>query len=614
MFIRTGWRLLLPAVLLASGLTAWAAGLDPRLRQAESQRVAAIEKVKPAVVAVFSPGGQGGGSGVLIGDDGYALTNFHVVEGSGPVMQCGLPDGVLYDGVLVGLDKVGDVALIKLLPKQEGKKFPFARMGDSDKVKAGDWSFAMGNPFLLATDFTPTVTYGLVSGVHRYQYPSGTLLEYTDCIQVDTSINPGNSGGPLFNLAGELIGINGRGSFEKRGRVNSGVGYAISINQIKNFLGHLRAGLDADHATPGFRVETDLDAEEGVGTRLVVRSILESCDAARRGIDVDDELLSFAGRNLTSNNQYKNVLGLFPKGWRVPIVYRHENDKKEVERREVLIRLMGVQPHEIRDQNEPNPPDKPPAPPPPPGAQPRRKPIPNSPAAKFYEAKEGFANYYFNRQERDRLLAGFRKHGDFRKVGKAWTIECDGDIRGRHAPATFTITEAKEPDGKTVVPKVLGVLGGVDYPLEPLKTGQKSEELKEPRGSGGLLVALYQYQQLLSAGAKGFSGDFSHGGVEPLYPPLPGNGRPDYVKQRVDCEVLRTEQANVSTKWYFSRQDQALLGFEVSVDDKDDPCEVYLSDYKKADGRDVPGKIEVRYGDNRYATLTVKGITFAEPK
>ena len=121
----------------------------------------------------------------------------------------------------------------------------------------------MGNPFLLATDFTPTVTFGLVSGVHRYQYPAGTLLEYTDCIQIDTSINPGNSGGPLFNMKGELIGINGRGSFEKRGRVNSGVGYAISINQIKNFLGHLHAGLDTDHATPRRRWSTTRDREDG---------------------------------------------------------------------------------------------------------------------------------------------------------------------------------------------------------------------------------------------------------------------------------------------------------------------------------------------------------------
>src|SRR6185295_16806218 len=137
-----------------------------------------------------------------------------------------------------------------------GQKFPFAVMGDSDKLRAGDWSLAMGNPFLLATDFTPTVTFGLISGVHRYQYPSGTLLEYTDCIQIDTSINPGNSGGPLFNMKAELVGINGRGSFaqDKRFRINCGVGYAISINQIKNFLGHMRAGIDTDHATLGASV------------------------------------------------------------------------------------------------------------------------------------------------------------------------------------------------------------------------------------------------------------------------------------------------------------------------------------------------------------------------
>jgi serine protease Do len=620
MSIRNWLVLGLPALLFLGVLLARAADLDPRVLEAENKRVAAVEKAKPSVVAVFSPGGQGGGSGVLISDDGYALTNFHVVEGSGPVMQCGLSDGVLYDGALVGLDKVGDVALIKLLPKKDGQKFPFAKMGDSDKLRAGDWSFAMGNPFLLATDFTPTVTYGMISGVHRYQYPSGTLLEYTDCIQVDTSINPGNSGGPLFNADGDLVGINGRGSFEKRGRVNSGVGYAISINQIKNFLGHLRAGLDADHATLGARVESDLDAEEGSTNRLVVRSVLEDSDAARRGLDSGDELVSFAGRPLSTVNQFKNVLGLYPKGWRVPVVYRHENDRKEVERREVLVRLMGVQAQEIRDQNEEAPPDQPPMPPgQPPGPKPGRpaphKPIPNSPAAKLYEAKPGFANYYFNKQERDRLLDGFRKHGDFTKLGKAWTVEADGDIKGRKAKAVFTLTEVKDPDGKSMTPRVLAVLSDVDYPLEPLRPGLKAEDLKEPRGSGGLLLALYHWQQLLAGrGEKDFTGGFSHGGVEPFYPPSPDGGRPDYAKQRVDCEVLRTQQAGVSAKWYFSQKDQTLLGFEVSPDDKDDPCEVYLSDYKQVDGRDLPHRLEVRYGDNRYARLTVKSYAFAEPK
>src|SRR6185437_10053952 len=171
---RLSWLLtgLLPALFLGV-LSVRGDDLDKRIQKMEEERINVIKSVQPSVVAVLTSGG----SGVLISEDGYALTNFHVTSAArSPVMKCGLPDGVVYDADLVGLDKVGDVALIKLLPKKEGDKFPFAKMGDSDKVQAGDWSLAMGNPFLLATDFTPTVTFGLVSGVHRYQYPAGTLL------------------------------------------------------------------------------------------------------------------------------------------------------------------------------------------------------------------------------------------------------------------------------------------------------------------------------------------------------------------------------------------------------------------------------------------------------
>src|SRR5208283_5409526 len=144
-----------------------------------------------------------------------------------------------------------------------------------------------------------SVCYGIISGVHRYQYPAGTLLEYADCLQTDASINPGNSGGPLFNARGELIGINGRGSFEKRGRVNVGVGYAISINQIKNFLGYLKSGRIVDHATLGASVAAD---DQG---RVLVSDIRETSDAYRRGLRIDDEIISFAGRSITTPNGFK---------------------------------------------------------------------------------------------------------------------------------------------------------------------------------------------------------------------------------------------------------------------------------------------------------------------
>ncbi len=573
--------------------------LDKRLQDEEARRVAAIEKAKPSVVAIFAAGGAGGGSGVLIDEDGYALTNFHVVEGSGAVMKCGLPDGVFYDGVLVGLDKVGDVALIKLLPKKEGDKtyplagkgkFPFAKLGDSDKLKAGDWSLAMGNPFLLATDFTPTVTFGLVSGVHRFQYPSGTFLEYTDCIQIDTSINPGNSGGPLFNMDGELVGINGRGSFEKRGRVNSGVGYAISINQIKNFMGQLRAGMDTDHASLGALIASDM--EDPTLEKMKVQAIIE-CDAKRRGLQDGDQIVSFAGRPVSTVNEYKNILGIFPKGWRLPLTYRREEKKTQI-----LVRLMGVQRQEIPGK-DPEADKKPAAP-----QQP--KVVVSHP---MYKAKDGFANFYFNEQARNRLLAGFKKTANFTDKGGDWTFRATGDIRGVRGSALIAIKHQGAKNEKDDV--IAGSVGGIDQNLEPLKQDLKLDELHEPIGSGGLLIALYHYRQLLTQSGKDLM-QTTHGGNEPYYLPATGPEAPDYTKLRVDAEVLRTSYAGVAGKWYFQSQKDGtyqLLGFEITVERDDDPCEVALIDYVKEGDNLVPSKMLIRHGNGVYANfnqLTIK--------
>ncbi len=324
---------------------------DQAVLDAEAERIAVMDKAKSAVLAVFDSAGKGGGSGVVISPDGYALTNFHVVQPCGAAMKCGMADGKIYDAVVVGLDPTGDVALIKLFGRDD---FPAAELGDSDRAKQGDWVFAMGNPFLLATNLQPTATDGIISATHRYQPPAGTLLEYTDCLQTDASINPGNSGGPLFDAQGRLIGINGRCSFEKRGRVSVGVGYAISINQIKNFLGELRSGRIVDHASLGARV---IDSEG----RVTVADILEQSDAARRGLRYDDELTSFAGRNISTSNGFKNILGILPKGWRVPLSFRREGNKYDIlvrlpglhSREELLEKTLGPVPRELPPENKP---------------------------------------------------------------------------------------------------------------------------------------------------------------------------------------------------------------------------------------------------------------------
>jgi S1-C subfamily serine protease len=563
----------------------------------EADRVAVVAKVKPTVVAIFARGGQGGGTGVLINDEGYALTNFHVVQPTGPTMQCGLANGILYDAVLVGLDKVGDVALIKLLPKKDGDKFPFAPMGDSDLVKEGDWSIAMGNPFLLATDFTPTVTFGLVSGVQRYQPPAGLFLEYTNCIQIDTSINPGNSGGPLYNLKGEIIGINGRGSFDKRGRINSGVGYAISINQIKNFMGHLRAGLDSDHASLGALVRTETETA-GIG-KTRVTTILDECDAARRGLQADDEILSFAGHAINNDNHYKNILGIFPREWRVPLEYQRGDAKKEI-----LVRLMGMQKKELPDGSPPDPKD-------PKDKQPKGKGgAPQGPAAKFYEPKAGFANYYFNKKERERLLAEFKKTGDFAALPGTWTI--DGDVRLlKGQPNKFTATLKDDKVNKSEKPVVSLKIGAFTDTIEPLHD-LDIQGLRKPDRSGGMMPALFVWRELLLHGDKTLS-DVVAGGMEPFYPPPSDNSTPkNWNAQRVDAEVLISSLSLYRVKWFFAKTDHKLLGFEVRINElNEDPCEVYFSDYRAVNGRQLPHRMQVYYKDALFGTFTVTDYKMA---
>jgi S1-C subfamily serine protease len=585
---------------MALGLPALAYGqpgelqIDPAVRTSESERVATIKTISPAVLAVCKYGGDGAGSGVVISPDGYALTNVHVVAGTGPVMSCGMSDGLLYDGVLVGLDRVGDVALIKLLPREKDRPFPFVALGDSDLVKPGDWSLAMGNPFSVALDFKPTVTYGLVSGTNRYQPPAGNgQLEYTDCIQVDTSINPGNSGGPLFNMKGELIGINGRISLEKRGRVNVGVGYAISINQIKNFLGHLQAGLDADHATLGAEIRTaDEDKELN---KLVVTDVLSGSDADRRGLQTGDQLIRFGttSRFMSTTNHYKNILGIYPKGWRVPLTYKRGREAEK----EILVRLQGLMPTaKSRDADgEPK------------GPQPLQPgSTPGSAAAKLYQPKRGFANYYFNQFEQDRVLAGLKKHGDFAGVAGTWVAEGTYQAGQRNGDMRFEISEDKGPNGSPLVTLKMNV----DQQLAPL-TETDARKRAEPIGSGGLMIALYQWHHFLTAGPKGFEGGFDHQGSEPFYPrPADGTEPKSLADVRVEADVIRTKHGAPECRWYFDKKDRRLLGFETSLTKDDDPCEVYFSDYKPvADGRTLPHRIEVRKGDARFCLLVVNRYT-----
>jgi serine protease Do len=580
---------------LAAGASTAVAGAevspDAAVLAAQRERVAAIERASAATVAVFDAAGEGGGSGVIISSDGFALTNFHVVAPCGPAMKCGLNDGKLYDAVVVGIDPVGDVALVQLLGRDD---FPVAEIGDSDRAQVGDWVFSAGNPFLLAEDYTPSVSYGLLSGVQRYQFPAGTLLEYTDCLQTDAAINPGNSGGPLFDAAGRLIGINGRASFEKRGRVNVGVGYAISINQAMRFVSHLKSGRIVDHASLGATVTTDED-----GT-VTVDNILETSDAFRRGLRYGDDIVLFADRDIDSANQLKNVLGVFPSGWRVPLTVRRDGQTREIQ-----VRLPGlhdeaeliglVQAQEAEPAEPPVPDDDDgPSPGEPEDGEPRipralevlaagAKPKLPPAVEERYAQRRGYANYWYNEQAQERLWKRYLKSSAIEDAGYQWRVA------GTLATGDRFLLETTADGADLALP--WGRFG-TSY------LGDVARQLSPPR-SGGLLLAVHAWQRLVDKGLRRFGevyylGQLPHG--------------PDNVIE--DCLVGLFEGMEVL--FYFGGEGGQLTGVELYSADDADPCEIYFSQFVDMASRRLPHRWWVRSGDEVFAEMVVGEWTIAE--
>lgn len=534
--------------------------VDPAVLEAQQQRIEAIRRCSAAAVSIFA-GDAGGGSGVLLTRDGYAATNFHVVQPAGPAMKCGLSDGRLYDAVLVGIDPTGDLAIVKLLGRDD---FPCAEMADSDRVEVGDFCVAAGNPFLLATDLQPSISAGIVSGVHRYQFPAGTILEYTDCIQVDAAINPGNSGGGLFDAHGRLIGVNGRASFEKRGRVNVGAGYAISANQVRNFLGCLRAGRICDHATLGATVSSGADG------RVVVSEILESSDAWRRGLRYDDEIVSLAGRPVRTVNAFKNVLGTLPAGWQVPLVVRREG-----RRQELLVRLSGmhstatlaeiVAAESGSERKEGKPQAR--------AAEPPDPELP-APLRGLYEPRPGFANYHFNVIERSRVAAAIAACRDTLPVGP-WLLA------GRLAAGDEFRIELSDTAASIDLPTGTSALAAADeFDRNPV-----------PPGSGGMLAALVLWRRLAIEGPAAV-GRTIYWGTAPRSPSaMNADGAAGGATDLAD--VLESAVSGVETR--FTVDDAGrVVAIDLWTSPDDDPCEIRFTWSTDAGGDAAAGPMPVR--------------------
>jgi serine protease Do len=230
------------------------------------------------------------GSGVIVTPDGYILTNNHVVEDADEI-HVTLYTFEEYEATIVGRDPKSDVALIKIEPK---KDLPFVTFGNSDKLRVGEWVLAIGNPFGLQK----TVTAGIVSAKGR----SINNESYGNFIQTDASINPGNSGGPLFNLQGEMVGVN-TAIFSRTGG-NIGIGFAIPVNMAKNVFAQLK---EHGRVTRGWlgvmiqQVTTDLAENFGLDRPIgaLVGQVVPDSPAEKAGLKAGDVIIEYNGKEVS---------------------------------------------------------------------------------------------------------------------------------------------------------------------------------------------------------------------------------------------------------------------------------------------------------------------------
>ena len=247
------------------------------------------------------------GSGFIIDPSGLAITNNHVVEGASEIMVK-TADGKEFKAEVMGRDPKTDLALIKIDAKQ---KFPYLALGDSQKIRTGDWVVAIGNPFGLEH----TVTSGILSAKGR-TIGAGP---YDDFLQTNASINPGNSGGPLLNLNGEVIGINT--AIIPYGQ---GIGFAIPSNMAKNIVSQLKSGgkvvrgwlgVYIQELTPELAKAFDLEENHGV----LVADVSKDSPADHAGLERGDIITSFNGRPIKESSELPAVVANTPIGEKVEV-------------------------------------------------------------------------------------------------------------------------------------------------------------------------------------------------------------------------------------------------------------------------------------------------------
>jgi serine protease Do len=284
---------------------------------------------------------RGLGSGFIVSADGYLLTNAHVVEGADEITVT-LSDRREFKAKLLGADRRTDVALLKI----EATGLPVAKIGDSNKLRVGEWVIAIGSPFGLEN----TVTAGIVSAKGR------ETGEYLPFIQTDVAVNPGNSGGPLINMRGEVVGINSQ-IFTTSGAY-AGISFAIPIDEAMNVQQQLRTSGRVIRGRIGVGIETvSRDVAEAIGLGKSVGALVNSVDkdgpAAKAGVEPGDVITRFDGKPIERSTDLPRIVGGTKPGATVPMTVFRKGSSREL--KVTVAELQPDQPRAARGQDAPKP-------------------------------------------------------------------------------------------------------------------------------------------------------------------------------------------------------------------------------------------------------------------
>ena len=284
---------------------------------------------------------RGLGSGFVISADGFLLTNAHVVEGADEITVT-LQDKREFKAKLLGADKRTDVALIKI----EATGLPAARVGDSNKLRVGEWVIAIGSPFGLEN----TVTAGIVSAKQR---DTGDFLPF---IQTDVAVNPGNSGGPLINMRGEVVGINSQ-IFTTSGAF-AGISFAIPIDEAMSVQQQLRTTGRVIRGRIGVGIETvsrDVAEAIGLGTPrgALVNTVEKDAPAAKAGVEPGDVIVRFDGKPIERSTDLPRIVGGTKPGSTVNMSVFRKGGQRDL--KVTVAELQPDQPASARSREAPKP-------------------------------------------------------------------------------------------------------------------------------------------------------------------------------------------------------------------------------------------------------------------